>query len=398
MEKRELYFGNNFHDRSFVVKPAGIPTMIVPGKRTSGIASPDWGTAAVQIPWMLYLYYGDVNVLREFYPDMKNWVDYISGNFPGFIVEHGLGDWCPPGGNEKIDCPVPVSSTAFHYLDLDILTQTAQLLGYKTDALFYAERKSQVKEQFNRQFFDATKNSYGSQTANSMATQMGLVPDGKSGDVVKSIVSDIRGKSNNFIHTGIFGLGRIFPSLTEHGAEEVAYQVFTKKGNHSFASMWERYGATTLWEVLPVDDFCSTGKSIGRSHNHPMNAGYDEWFFRGITGIHPDEKSPGYKNIVFRPWFTSRLQHAHATYESPYGRIVSKWRWEANQFIWDIEIPANSWSDLYIPKLFNQQEILVNGDNLELMLDENPSFPGFYFIKSFGNGRFTIKIAEFNPK
>lgn len=395
---KELYFGLSFHDRSIIPKPAGIPTMIVPGKRTSGIASPDWGTAATQIPWQLFQHYGDIHILREFYPDMKIWVDYISDKFPQYIVNHGLGDWCPPGGNAKIDCPVPLSSTAFHYLDLTILTKTAYLLGYNSDASYYSKRLSNVKERFNEQFFDSQNNTYGSQTANAMAIQMGLVPEGKASDVAKSIVQDITTHSNGFIQTGIFGLGRIFPALTENGDEDFAYQLFTKTGKHSFAYMWENHDATTLWEVLPVDDAMSPEMFNGRSHNHPMNAGYDEWFFRGIAGIHPDENAPGFKNIVFRPYFTAKLKNAAATYESPYGTISSKWKWEGKIFNWDIRIPANSGADIYIPKLFKNQRITINGNDEELNLNENISTPGFYVCKSVGSGIYNLKITDNDQK
>ena len=392
--KKELYFGVSFNDRSIVTKPAGVPTMIVPGKRTSGIASPDWGTATTQIPWNLYQYYGDINILREFYPDMKTWVDYISEKFPDYIVMHGLGDWCPPGGNKMIDCPVPLSSTAFHYLDLSILAKTAYLFGYSSDASFYSKRMNKVKQRFNEQFFDPIKNTYGSQTANAMAIQLGLVPDGKIQDVAQSIVQDITNKTNNFIQTGIFGLGRIFPALAENGAEDLAFSILTKTGNHSFANMWEKFGATTLWEILPVDDVLSNEDLNKRSHSHPMNAGYDEWFFKGIAGIHQDEKSPGFKNIVFRPYFISKLKNASGSYESPYGTIVSKWKREEETFKWEIEIPANSGADIYIPKVYAKQHISINGKDANSIVTEDPLFPDYYFCKSVGSGLYAVIVEK----
>tara|TARA_R110002050_G_scaffold141496_2_gene266683 strand:+ start:23484 stop:26180 length:2697 start_codon:yes stop_codon:yes gene_type:complete len=390
----ELYFGLSFHDRSIVPKPAGVPTMIVPGKRTSGIASPDWGTAVTQVPWQLYLRYGDSAILHEFYPDMKTWVDYIIGKFPDYIVNHGLGDWCPPGGNDMIDCPVALSSTAFHYLDLKILTKTAQLLGYSHDAMYYAGRMNKVKEQFNALFFDAERNSYGGQTATAMAIQVGLVPEGKTPEVVEALVRHINAKNNGFMQTGIFGLGRIFPSLAENGAEDLAFSMLTTTGEHSFAYMWEKFDATTLWEILPVNDVLSAETLNGRSHSHPMNAGYDEWFFCGIAGINPDEKAPGFKHIVFRPYFTSKLEYAEATYESPYGTIVSSWRWEGDAFTWNIKIPANSGADIFIPKLFKNQQVSVNGVDDGVNLTENTSYPGFYLYKSVGSGIYHLKIME----
>jgi alpha-L-rhamnosidase len=305
-----------------------------------------------------------------------------------------LGDWCPPGGNAMIDCPVALSSTAFHYLDLTILTKTAQLLGYTNDAMHYAVRMGKVKEQFNAQFFDTEINSYGGQTANSMAIQLGLVPDGKTPEIVRTLVRDINTKNNGFMQTGIFGLGRIFPSLAENGAEDLAFSMFTKTGEHSFAYMWDKYNATTLWEVLPVNDVMNAETLNGRSHSHPMNAGYDEWFYRGIAGINPDEKAPGFKHIVFRPYFTSKLKHAEATYESPYGTIVSNWKWEGEVFAWNIEIPANSGADIFIPKLFNNQRITINGKEEELRLSENNSTPGFYVYKSVGSGIYNLMVTN----
>ena len=151
------------------------------------------------------------------------------------------------------------------------MAKTAYLLEYNSDETFYSMRIAKVKELFNKQFFDVEKNTYGSQTANVLAIQLGLVPDGKTPEIVKTLVQDIKTKSNGFIQTGIFGLGRIFPSLAENGAEEFAYNLFTKKGVHSFAYMWDNWDATTLWEVLPVNDALSRENTMIGSYSHPIS-------------------------------------------------------------------------------------------------------------------------------
>ncbi len=43
-------------------KEAGIPFIVSPGKRLISAASPDWGTAIVQLPWFLYTYYGNCTI------------------------------------------------------------------------------------------------------------------------------------------------------------------------------------------------------------------------------------------------------------------------------------------------------------------------------------------------
>jgi len=124
-----------------------------------------------------------------------------------------------------------------------------------------------------------------------------------------------------------------------------------------------------------------------------MNAGYDEWFFRGIAGIRPDEMAPGYKNIVLRPYLTSMLKNAKASYESPYGTIVSDWKWEGNTFVWDIEIPANSSCTLFIPKLNPQKAIRINGKTIDSMdLSEDKKFPEFLVYNKITNGKYRVEV------
>ena len=55
----------------FMDKPEGLCFMIAPGKRQCGVASPDWGTAQVHIPWCLYWYYGNRDALAKMYDYMK---------------------------------------------------------------------------------------------------------------------------------------------------------------------------------------------------------------------------------------------------------------------------------------------------------------------------------------
>ncbi len=171
----------SFHERHnttfyYTAKPSGIPYMVAPGKRLCGVASPDWGTALVQIPWWLYVYYGNKEVLREFYPDMKQWTDYVAtlasdtartgkyNSLTRHIVYQGLGDWCPPEGNKAIDTPIEFTSTSFHYLDVSIMEQTALILGEKSDARKYAGMKKAIAGEMIAQFYNAGEKSFGSQT------------------------------------------------------------------------------------------------------------------------------------------------------------------------------------------------------------------------------------------
>ncbi len=388
-EKVELYFGRDFHDRSMVTKPIGIPTMIVPGKRTSGIASPDWGTAMVQIPWYLYLYYGDLALLKNFYSDMKVWVEYIEGIKEDGIIPHGLGDWCPPGGNGNKDCPVPVSSSAFHILDVSIMEQVAGILGKNEDRETFSALLLQLKRDFNRHFFDIESGSYGSsQTANIMALDMGIVPGGLEKKVAFAILKNIRESYDGFLNTGIFGLARVFKVLAENGYEEEVYRLLTKTGDNSFANMWDRFDATTLWEQLPTRE--EFGATYRGSMNHPMQAGFDAWFYSGIAGINPTTDGPGFQNIVFKPYLTQQLESASASYHSKSGTINSSWERSEGSFSWKLSIPANARGALHIPTYGSGSKLVVNGQQVDSLQEDE----GFTFIGEYGPGEYLVEYTD----
>lgn len=387
-EKKEIYFGKDFTDRSFVMKPAGIPTMVVPGRRTCGVATADWGTALVQIPWYLHLYYGDKMILKEFYEDMRTWVSYIHGNKEDGIIMHGLGDWCPPGGNKlNKDCPVPLSSTAFHILDISIMEKVSALLGKEDHQKEYAEMKEQLIRDFNRHFLDLENATYGTQTGSIMALDIGAVPEELRYDVAASIVKSIHQDFGGFIKTGIFGIARVFNVLSKNGQEEEVYRLLTKTGNRSFAFMWDHYKATTLWEVLPVtDDYPNIYRG---SHSHPMQAGFNAWFYSGIAGINPSEDIPGFGKIIFKPYLTAYLDCASASYESGYGSIESSWKRKSDVLTWKLAIPQNTTGVIQVPLYDSDAVILVNGEPAEVSGMED----GFGLLGEYTPGKYTIELT-----
>lgn len=378
------------------VEKPGIPYMINPGKRECGIATPDWGTALVQIPWDLYLYYGNTSILKTFYPDMKVWVSYVENLSKDNIVNEGLGDWCPPRGNDTMDCPPKLSSTAFHYFDLTIMEQAAKIFKKSEDEAYYQLTRKKVKQAFIHNFYDWNKHSFGSQTANSLALCFQLTPLGEEKAVSNAIAKDATDNYSGFCHTGIFGLPRIFRALTEQGNDTSAYHILTGKGKISFDNMWKIYGATTLWETLPVENLPdSLNKwSIEGSHNHPMQGGFDAWFYNGIAGIAPMPDDPGFRTICFKPYLINQLKWAEASYHSKYGIIKSSWKWNKNLFTWNITIPANAEGLVYLP-ISNYSSLLINGKKVDRSMLQDADASGEYTkVLRMKSGYYKIEVIK----
>ncbi len=330
-------------------KPEGLCFMIAPGRRQCGVASPDWGTAQVHIPWCLWWYYGNKEALAMMYDYMKVWERHITDLSENHIVHVGLGDWCPcaNGNQPHPPCPIPLSSTAFHYRDLVELEQIAQLLGFPDDAREYAGKRQLVGQALVDSFYCDSTHSFGSQTADAMALEFGFAPAADREDVAEAIVVRAHAEHHDFFNVGIFGLGNVGQALSRNGHAADAFRLFTKKGEYSFDYMVTDADATTCWETLPV---CSSSKEStlkGASLNHPMQAVYDQYFIEDIAGIRP--LAPAYKKILFTSAADTGLEYAQASIQTPYGLASSQWRKERGNLTWRLTIPANTTAEIALP-------------------------------------------------
>ena len=123
-------------------------------------------------------------------------------------------------------------------------------------------------------------------------------------------------------------------------------------------------GATTLYENWPID-----AKS-DISMNHIMFGEIGAWLHKGLGGIKPDSKQPGFKNILLEPHFVEGLDHFEATHEGPYGKIVSSWKKKNGRIIYTIVVPPNSGATITLPAMKNQA-LYENG---KLINPKNGSF------------------------
>ena len=139
-----------------------------------------------------------------------------------------------------------------------------QILGNSAEAASYGQLAGQVKDAFNRTFFNAHTGQYanGTQTANAMALFLDLVPKEHREAVVRSLTNDIIYDHNTHLTTGFIGVKFLMPPLTALGRSDLAYDLAVQTTYPSWGYMLER-GATTLWELWQD----KTGPAMN-SHDH----------------------------------------------------------------------------------------------------------------------------------
>lgn len=321
--------------------------------------SPEWGSNSIILPWYMYQWYGDQQILEESYPMMQRYVGYLENKSKQHILSHGLGDWFDIGpqrpGVSQLT-PLGVTATSIYYYDLNILTQIARLLNKNDDAKRYEKQAKEVKEMFNKTFFNSQTNQYatGSQTANAMAVYMGLVKDEDKEAVVKNIILDIRNR-NNGLTAGDIGYRYLIRVLDDAGRSDVIFDMNSRTDVPGYGYQLAN-GATSLTESWQAYRFVS--------NNHFMLGHLMEWFYSGLGGIRPVENSIAFKEIAIRPEPVGDVMAAKVSYISPYGLVRSDWKKESRSFELVVEIPPNTRGIFYLPSK-KTSVILESGKDLK---------------------------------
>jgi alpha-L-rhamnosidase len=338
----------------------GIPSNISVGRRLCGEANPDWGAAVVLLPWDLYLYYGDMKPIKDHYPLMKRWCAYISGRAADHIVKQGYGDWCPPGTNAAMECPVELTSTAYHYASLQIMENAAKLIGNNIDAENYHAEALAFKQAFIARFLDTQTMGFGCQTANAIALRFGLAPDGKAEEIARALVRDVQEKHGGHYSVGIHGARPIYTVLNEYGHDQVVWDMMHKTDYPSYGYIFSEGFTTWPEEIINWPKGAEKPKC---SYNHPMQACFNAWFHESVGGIRPVADAPGFQKFELKPHNWQQLEEADVTHQSLYGVIRSHWKKRSEIFLWEVDIPANTSAIVWIPAK-TQAHVTESGKHL----------------------------------
>ena len=306
-------------------------------------SDPTWGGACVVLPWILYQQTGDVGILEKYYPMMKAYTESLDRRSKDHLIDwkSGGGDWLEVGtANWPKRTPKPLTSTAFFYDTARIVAQAAMVLGNKEDAQAFTTLAQEIKDAFNKAFYDEKLGGYGadSQTANAFPLAVGLVPSEKENQVLASLVKNIIETRKSHISSGIVGTRFVMDVLSERGRSDVAYTMAAQKDYPGWGYMLADGNTTITEEWNRVD-----------SLNHPALTTVSGWFYRSLAGINVDPAAPGYKNILIKPAVVGDLTHAKGSIQTVHGQVTSEWEKNEKGLKFHVVVPANSTAQLTLP-------------------------------------------------
>lgn len=372
----------------------GIP-FVAPDVLKNDAVSSGWGDAAVIIPWDIYMRTGDKSVLLENYQMMKDWVAHHHNEAEDYISNmNSFGDWLQPyqakESKKRGDTSKNLIGTAFFGHAAHLTSKAAAILNQPEDKEKYQNLYRTVADAFENEFFDengSLKNDQGTQTAYLLALNFELLSKLKEQQAKAHLINKIK-EADNHLRTGFLGTPLLPKVLDDMGEIDLMYEILFKETYPSwFYSI--NQGATTMWER-----WNSYSKDEGynpesmNSLNHYAYGAVGEWMYERIAGIKP--LKPGYKEIRIAPIPGGGLTSGEASYDSPYGKIISSWKIDNGIFELKATVPPNTTAKIHIPTQ-NYGQIMVDGkqvsanSNLSLLNENAKSIelkaqPGTYIF------------------
>jgi len=326
--------------------PTGAFTDVSPrvGDTTDSVAG--WADAGVIIPWSAYLQFRDTRLLEDNWAAMEKWMEHIAGSNPNglWLKERGndYGDWLAIGSTTSKD----LIATAYWAYDASLMMRIAQVLDRPQDEQKYREVFEKVRKAFNQEYVKPDRTvGTGSQTSYVLALHMNLLSQKDRAIAAEKLVEDIQAHDWH-LTTGFLGTPYLMLELSNSGHSDVAYRLLLQNTYPSWVYMIE-HGATTMWERWNGDQMM--GDPSMNSYNHYAYGAVAEWLYRYAAGIDESTEDPGFHRIVLHPQFDFTLGEAKATYDSVYGPITSNWKTDGNSIKWDVIIPPNTTSLIYLP-------------------------------------------------
>ena len=333
--------------------------------------STGWGDVITVMPWQLYLHYGDMGILRECFPAMLRWLEYLWSISDGPIIHPSavwgskgftFGDWLQPVGDNRKPRPTigdDCAATLYHFISTDLAARIAGLIGETTQAARLTDRAEVIRAAFEHEYFSASgRLAHNDQTSYALAFLYGLVP-ARHMDAAKAYFRKIVEDADGLIGTGFIGTPALLPALTKLGLDDLAEKLFLNRNVPGWLYQVDR-GATTIWERW--DALAPDGTIYDpdmNSYNHYAYGAVCQWLFESVAGVAPDPAHPGFDGVLIDPHVLPALSPVAAWHDCRHGRIEAGWVLDGDQVSYTVTLPAGCTGRL-VPNP-RHHDLTVNG-------------------------------------
>lgn len=296
---------------------------------------PSWDAVIAELPYQIYKYTGNTEVLRENADAILKYLQFAAGKRKeNGLVEYGLGDWCPAGEEEtapkEYTNSVAVVKIAF------AARRIFTLLGMEAQARFAETLLEEMRAAIRKKYIDPVRciAGTGGQTFQALALAYGIFEESELPAARENLIKAVH-DNGDFLKVGILGARVLFRRLTEAGAADLAYKLMTRPEYPSYAH-WIEVGMTALPENFEL----RTDGAMNGSACHHMFGDIKGWLIEDVAGLRWKYTPAGTALLRAAPHFIEGLSFAEGTFDSPAGRISVRWAREDAGVLLRVEAPA----------------------------------------------------------
>ena len=280
-----------------------------------------WDSAAVIVPYYIYKYDGNTDVIRECSDMIYRYLKYIKTKCDDRgLVAIGLGDWCQPRTNgEAISAPLVLTDSITVY---DIAKKSAFLFGVIGDEEkkeYAASIANSMRLAVRENLIDHdTMTAIGScQTSQTLIISHGIIDENEKEKAYTRLLDFIKEKDSH-VYCGMIGLRYIFDVLIDGGDIDLAIRMICRDDEPSYGSMLKR-GATSLCESIAEN-------GLNESENHHFLGDIIRIFHRRIAGLSVNPNMCDPNEIIFSPVIPEGFDFAKGEYIFKCGKSSFGWR------------------------------------------------------------------------
>lgn len=329
-----------------IVPDGGMPTFM------DGAAG--WSDAIVKIPYVLYQFYGDKEILRMCYPAMKKHIAFMerrrrkrkpwniakAGHYD-YIIDTGFhwGEWLEPGSSmpagafKGFTMPDAEVATAYFAWSTGKVGEIAEILGFMDEAEYYTALYRKIREAYQKEFLPGGLPDRERQCRYVRPLALGLAKESDK-KAIAAHLNEMVIKNNYCVGAGFLSTPHVCKVLSDYGYVDTAYRMLENEEQPGW--LYEvKNGATTVWENwygLNAD-----GKAKN-SWNHYSPGAIAAWFYNGAAGIEPI--LPGFQKVRVAPCIGGSLTYMKCSYESVAGIIRVEWTRNGKHVCVNIDTPC----------------------------------------------------------
>ena len=296
---------------------------------------PMWDSASVTVPYYIYKYDGDTDVLFDSSDMIYKYLMYVSGRRDERgLVAIGLGDWCEPReSGAPITAPLVLTDSVTVY---DIARKSAkifEIIGDDERREYALRLASEMRSAVREHLIDMeTMLAVGNcQTSQTIIISHGIVDDGEEETEAYRQLIRITHEKGDFAFCGMIGLRYIFEVLATHGDIDLALRMITREEEPSYGSMIKR-GATSLCEATMEN-------GLNESENHHFLGDIIRIFHAYIAGLRVNPYMCNPNECIFSPVIPCSVDHAYGKYRFATGEARFGWHRSDDGIVAHISLP-----------------------------------------------------------